>query len=97
MKICSLLPSGTEVRFALGMGDHVVVGYDLCYYPQEARCKPVVCRSKVDPAVLSSDQFEREMQRLLATGESPYDLDNEWISRQSPQVVLTQDLCFFAR
>ena len=33
--------------------------------------KPVVCRSKVDPAVLSSDQVEREMRRLLATGESP--------------------------
>ena len=95
MNICSLLPSGTEVLFALGLGDQVVGVSDLCDYPLEARGKPVVCRSKVDPAVLSSDQVEQEMQRLLATGESPYELDNEWISAHSPQVVLTQDLCFF--
>ena len=95
MKICSLLPSGTEVLFALGLGDQVVGVSDLCDYPLEARGKPVVCRSKVDPAVLSSDQVEREMRRLLATGESPYELDNDWILRHCPQVVLTQDLCFF--
>ena len=95
MKICSLLPSGTELLFALGLGDHVMGVSDLCDYPLEARDKPVVCRSKVDPEVLSSDQVEQEMQRLLATGESPYELDSEWIWRHSPQVVLTQDLCFF--
>ena len=95
MKICSLLPSGTEVLFALGLGEHVAGVSDLCDYPLEAQSKPVVCRSKVDPAVLTSDQVEQEMQRLLATGESPYELDNEWISRHCPQVVLTQDLCFF--
>jgi iron complex transport system substrate-binding protein len=95
MKICSLLPSGTEVLFALGLGDQVIGVTDLCDYPLEARGKPVVCRSKVDPSVMSSDQVEQEMQRLLATGESPYELDNEWISRHNPQVVLTQDLCFF--
>ena len=95
MEICSLLPSGTEVLFALGLGDNVVGVSDLCDFPLEARDKPVVCRSKVDPAVLSSDQVESEMKRLLATGESPYALDNEWISQHSPEVVLTQDLCFF--
>ena len=89
MEICSLLPSGTEVLFALGLGDHVVGVSDLCDYPLEARDKPVVRRSKVDPALLSSDQVEGEMKRLLAAGESPYELDNEWISRHSPQVVLT--------
>ena len=95
MKICSLLPSGTELLFALGLGEHVVGVSDLCDYPLEAQSKPVVCRSKIDPSVLSSDQVEQEMQRLLATGESPYELDNEWILQHSPDVVLTQDLCFF--
>ena len=95
MEICSLLPSGTEVLFALDLGDQVMGVSDLCDYPLEAQAKPVVCRSKVDPAVLSSEQVEQEMRRLLATGESPYELDNEWISHHSPEVVLTQDLCFF--
>ena len=95
MKICSLLPSGTEVLFALGLGEQLAGVSDLCDYPAEAKSKPIVCRSKVDPAVLSSDQVEQEMRRLLATGESPYELDDEWILQHSPQVVLTQDLCFF--
>lgn len=95
MKICSLLPSGTEVLFALGLGDQVIGVSDLCDYPPEAQGKPVVSRSKVDPNVLSSDQVEEVMQRLLATGENPFELDNEWIMGNSPDVVLTQDLCYF--
>ena len=95
MKICSLLPSGTEILFAMGLGDHVVGISDLCDYPPECRVKPVVARSKVDPDVLSSDQVEQEMHRLLAAGESPYELDSEWLLEDSPDVVLTQDLCYF--
>ena len=95
MKICSLLPSGTEILFALGLGEQVVGVSDLCHYPPEARSKHVVSRSKVDAKSLTSDQVEELMQRLLSTGESPYDLDNDWILNNSPDVVLTQDLCFF--
>ena len=95
MKICSLLPSGTEILFALGLGDKVIGVSDLCNYPPEAQDKPVICRSKMDVSVLSSDQVEQEMRRMLATGESPYELDEEWLRRESPDVVLTQDLCYF--
>lgn len=95
MKICSLLPSGTEILFALGLGDQVIGVTDLCDYPPEVRSKPIVCRSKIDVSVLSSDQVEELMQRILTAGESPYELDQEWLLAQSPDVVLTQDLCFF--
>lgn len=95
MKICSLLPSGTEILFALGLEEQIVGVSDLCHYPPEARSKHVVSRSRIDAEVLTSDQVEELMQRLLASGESPYDLDNDWISNNSPDVVLTQDLCFF--
>jgi iron complex transport system substrate-binding protein len=95
MKICSLLPSGTEILFALGLGDQVIGVSDLCDYPAEAREKAVVCRSKIDASVLSSDQVEEMMRRLLVAGESPYELDQEWLRRHSPDVVLTQDLCYF--
>ena len=93
MKICSLLPSGTEILFALGLGEQVVGVSDLCDYPPESLSKPVVCRSKVDPQALSSEQVEEQMHRLLAAGESPYDLDTQWLLQKSPDVVLTQDLC----
>ncbi|HLF05530.1 MAG TPA: ABC transporter substrate-binding protein [Dehalococcoidia bacterium] len=95
MKICSLLPSGTEILFALGLGDQVVGVSDLCHYPAEARDKPIVCRSKIDVNALSSQQVEATMRRLQAAGESPYALDREWLLQNSPDVVLTQDLCWF--
>ncbi len=95
MKICSLLPSGTEILFALGLGEQIVGVSDLCHYPAEARSKHVVSRSKIDAEILTSDQVEELVQRLLSTGESPYELDNEWILNNPPDVVLTQDLCFF--
>ena len=95
MNICSLLPSGTEILFALGLGNQVVGVTDLCDYPPECMTKPAVCRSKVDAAFLSSDEVEQQMQQLLAAGESPYELDSQWLLNHSPDVVLTQDLCYF--
>lgn len=95
MKICSLLPSGTEILFALGLGDQITGVSDLCDYPPEARSKPVVSRSRIDVSALSSEQVEKEINRILAAGESPYELDQEWMLAHSPDVVLTQDLCYF--
>ena len=94
MKICSLLPSSTELLFALGLGDQVIGVSDLCDYPAEAKSKPVVCRSQVDASALSSDQVEERVLQLLAAGQSPYQLDQEWLLHHSPDVVLTQDLCY---
>jgi iron complex transport system substrate-binding protein len=95
MKICSLLPSGTEILYALGLGDQIIGVTDLCDYPPEATSKPIVCRSKIDVSVLSSDEVEERMHQLLAAGESPYELDQDWLLEHSPEVVLTQDLCYF--
>ncbi len=95
MKICSLLPSGTEILFALGLGDQVTGVTDLCDYPPEVQEKRIVCRSKIDVSVLSSDQVEEMMHQILASGESPYELDQAWLEQHPPDVVLTQDLCYF--
>ncbi len=95
MKICSLLPSGTEILFALGMGDQIIGVTDLCDYPPQAREKRIVCRSKIDVSALSSDQVEEMMHQILASGESPYELDQAWLEQHPPDVVLTQDLCYF--
>ena len=95
MKICSLLPSGTEILYALGLDENITGVSDLCDYPPQAQAKPVVARSKVDASVLSSDQVEAQMQRLLADGEDPYELDGRWLQENAPDVVLTQDVCYF--
>ena len=95
LKICSLLPSGTEILYALGLEDRIIGVTDLCTYPPEVRAKPIVSRSKIDTASMSSDAVEAMMRRLQQTGESPYDLDVAWLQEQRPDVVLTQDLCYF--
>ena len=95
MRICSLLPSGTEILFALGLQDRIIGVTDLCDYPQEAADIRVVCRSRIDPSVMSSEEVEAEMHRILSSGESPYDLDVEWLQAAAPDLVITQDLCYF--
>ncbi len=93
MKICSLLPSGTEIAFALGLGDQVVGVTDICDYPPEAAAKFVVSRSLVDPSVLSSDEVERRMKELAAEGRPTHEVDAGWLERERPDLVLTQDVC----
>ena len=95
MKVCSLLPSGTEILFALGLGDQLIGITDLCDYPEETFHKRIVCRSKIDVNKLSSKQVDEAMHKILESGESPYELDSEWLSANSPDVILTQDLCYF--
>ena len=95
MRICSLLPSGTEILFALGLQGQIIGVTDLCDYPPEATDIRVVCRSRIDPSVMSSEEVEAEMHRILSSGESPYDLDVEWLQAAAPDLVITQDLCYF--
>ena len=93
MKICSLLPSGTEIVYALGLGDDLVGVSDLCDYPPEARCKPVISRSRIDTAVLNSAEVEAVMRSLMERGESPFYIDAAALHQNPPDLVLTQDTC----
>jgi iron complex transport system substrate-binding protein len=93
VKICSLLPSGTEIVYALGLGDHLVGVSDLCDYPPEARHKPVISRSRIDTTVLSSAEVEAVMRSLMERGESPFDIDAAALQQERPDLVLTQDTC----
>ena len=49
MRIVSLLPSATEILFALGLGDDVVGVTHECDYPPEAQTKPILTRSRLAP------------------------------------------------
>ncbi len=94
LKICCLLPSGAEILWALGLADSVIGVSDLCDYPADIlESKPVVSRSKVDPAIMSSEEVESALRDILNSGESPYELDYEWLAKELPDIVFTQDLC----
>ncbi len=94
MKICCLLPSGAEILCALDLADSIIGISDLCAHPPEImQTKPIVSRSKVDPSTMSSQEVEAALSDLLRRGESPYDLDCQWLAQESPDLILTQDLC----
>ena len=45
LRICSLLPSATEIVFALGLGERLVAVTHECDYPSEATHLPVITHS----------------------------------------------------
>lgn len=92
MRICSLLPSATEIVFALGMGDSLVAVSHECDYPEGARHLPKVTRSRINPAA-SSRQIEDTVAASLQAGTPLYELELELLERIQPDLVITQGLC----
>ncbi len=94
MKIVSLLPSATEIVYALGLGDDLAAATDECDFPPEATTKPVVSRSALPQGrPLSSIEIDREVRERMGRKEPLYRLDKDLIQRIQPDVILTQDLC----
>lgn len=94
MKIVSLLPSATEIVFALGLGDALEGVSFECDFPPEARDKPVVSGTalSVDPTTPAAD-IDQAVRERLAEGEPIYTLDRDRIRAIQPDLILAQDLC----
>ena len=80
MRIVSLVPSATEMLFALGLGDDVVAVTHECDYPPEATTLPRVTRDKL-PAGLTPAQIDAAVKERTLNGESIYELDTEAAAR----------------
>jgi iron complex transport system substrate-binding protein len=94
MKIVSLLPSATEIVFALGIGDQLAGVSFECDYPEAARRVPVVSGTALHTGgSLSAAEIDAEVNALVATGEAIYRLDNAKIRDIRPDLILAQDLC----
>ena len=93
MRLCTLLPSATEVAFALGLGDTVVAVSHECDFPPAAREKPVVVRGRIDSDHVTSRDIDEQVKRHRIRGEGLYSLDVELLQRLNPDVILTQGLC----
>lgn len=92
MRICSFLPSATEILYALGLGDQVVGVTYACDYPPEARAKPVVVRTRLSEE-LAGAALDRAVREFVAAGESLYRVDLDILAQVQPDLILTQDLC----
>ncbi|MBV9664971.1 MAG: ABC transporter substrate-binding protein [Actinobacteria bacterium] len=92
MRIVSLLPSATEILFAVGAGDDVVGVTFECDHPEEARSRTIVSTTTLPPG-LSPAEIDAAVRERLAAGEDLYRLDEGALRSLDPDVVVTQDLC----
>ena len=93
MRIVSLLPSATEIVFALGLGDALVGVSHMCDYPAPARGLPIVSRSVRSKSHLSSAEIDTIIQQARAAGNPVYIIDEDLLRRLQPDLILTQELC----
>lgn len=93
MKIVSLLPSATEIVYALGLGDCLVGVTHECDYPPEVKGKPVLTSSRIHGQGLASVQIDHAVSTRLGGHQSLYTLATERLEALRPDLVLTQELC----
>jgi iron complex transport system substrate-binding protein len=92
MRILSLLPSATEIVYALGLEDDLVGVTHECDWPPAARAKRSVSFSSLPPAAEPAE-VDRLVSASINGGEPIYRLDNDAVRELRPDLVLTQDLC----
>src|SRR5713226_5361792 len=92
MRIVSLLPSATEILFALGLDREIVGVSHECDFPPRARTKPVVIHSRM-PHDAAPAEIDRLVSEYVHRGESLYAVDAEILESLAPDLIVTQDLC----
>jgi iron complex transport system substrate-binding protein len=92
MRIVSLLPSATEMLFALGFDREVVGVSHECDFPPAARTKRVVIQSRIAHDATPAE-IDRQVREYVARGESLYAVDAQALEELAPDLIVTQDLC----
>jgi iron complex transport system substrate-binding protein len=92
VRIVSLLPSTTEILFAIGSGDDVVGVTFECDHPPEARDRTIVSTSAM-PEGLAPAEIDAFVASAMSRGEDLYHLDEGALAGLDADLVVTQDLC----
>ena len=92
MRIASLVPSSTEMLYALGLGGSVVGVTHECDYPPEARSKPHLTRSVI-PEGLPPAEIDAAVRERTGRGEALYELDEAALQELDPDLIVTQAVC----
>ena len=93
MRICSLLPSATEIVYALDLGDQLVGVSHACDYPDDAATKPVVSQSVRQITHLSSEEIDGIVRQARANSNPLYWIDGDLLRELKPDLIITQELC----
>jgi iron complex transport system substrate-binding protein len=92
MRIASLVPSATEMLFALGLGDRVVAVTHECDYPPGAEQLPHLTRSVIAEG-LEAAEIDLAVRERTSRGESLYELDEEVLADLDVDLIVTQAVC----
>ena len=92
MRIASLVPSNTELLFALGLGDDVVAVTHECDHPAAVEALPRLTRSMI-PAGLDPADIDAAVRERVSTGQSLYALDTAALERLDVDLIVTQQVC----
>jgi iron complex transport system substrate-binding protein len=92
-RIISLLPSATEILFALGLDDAVRAVTHECDYPNAALSKPHITRSLLAPNLSSGEIDAAVREQLVADAHSLYTIDRALLAEIDPTLIVTQRLC----
>ena len=92
MRIASLVPSATEMLFALGLGDSVVGVTHECDYPPAARSLPHLTRTVLPPG-LDAAEIDRAVKATIGEGRPLYALEEAKLAELEPDLIVTQSIC----
>ena len=92
MRIASLVPSATEMLFALGLGDQVVGVTHECDFPPEAARETHLTRSII-PDGLESGEIDAAVREAVGAGRALYELDEDALRGLEVDLIATQAVC----
>lgn len=92
MRIASLVPSATEMLFALGLGGDVVGVTHECDFPPEAASLPHLTAT-VLPEGLGAGEIDAAVKEVVGEGRALYSLDEELMAKLAPELIVTQAVC----
>lgn len=92
-RICSLLPSATEIVCALGLGDKLLAVTHECDYPAEVAGKPRATYSRIKHETMSTLEIDIAVDGQLAGEGTLYMFEEGLLDRLQPDLILTQELC----
>ncbi len=92
-RICSLLPSATEIVCSLGLRDRLVAITHECDFPPQVAGLPRITSSAIDHETSDSHRIHRHISRAVHEGSSIYHLDQHLLEQLDPDLILTQELC----
>ena len=93
MRICSFLPSATEIVYALGLEDQLYGVTHECDFPSAVKDKPWVVLSVFEGMEPTSGEISKVISERLEQGLGIYDINQAVLNDAQPDLLITQAIC----